>query len=143
MTKSKIRDWIPGPRFRHFPKIFPRIFPKIFPNSSCKNIIKSYLFGAVHTGVLIKNGLGKILGKIFGKCLNWGPDYSPCVLSLHCHSLHFLPCILNFYRSLSRSPSSTPGARKGNEIAFPILKVMSADEMMERLPPPPTPPPPP
>ena len=73
MTKSKIRDWIPGPRFRHFPKIFPRIFPKIFPNSSCKNIIKSYLFGAVHTGVLIKNGLGKILGKIFGKCLNWGP----------------------------------------------------------------------
>ena len=62
-----------GPQFNHFPKISPKNFPKMFPNSSCKSIIKSDLFGAVHTGVLFKNGLGKILGKIFREVIESGP----------------------------------------------------------------------
>ena len=50
----------------------PKNLPRIFPNSSCKSVIKSYLIGAIHTGVLFKNGLRKFFGKNFQEVIESG-----------------------------------------------------------------------
>ena len=53
-----------GSRFNHFLKIFPKSFPKLVLNSTCKSTKKVVCLGQF---IQNKNGLGKILGKIFGK----------------------------------------------------------------------------
>ena len=52
--------WMPA-------SIMVYVYFKVAKFPSCKSIIKSGLFGAVHAGILLKNGLGKFLGTFFGK----------------------------------------------------------------------------